>query len=212
MAAKFRNSGQTCICADRIFVADSIFDHFEREVIRRVQKLKIGDGFQEGVQVGPLINQAAVEKIEAQLEDAVSSGANIRCGGKRHRLGQTFFEPTVISGVRMDMRIAKEETFGPVIPLIRFQTEKEVIEMANRTNYGLASYLYTQDYSRMWRVAEALEDGMVSINGGLFSNEVIPFGGVKESGIGREGSKYGLDEYLEKKTISITEAGSTHDK
>lgn len=208
IASKFRNTGQTCICADRIFIENTIYDAFIQALVKAVKALKVGDGFEEGVQQGPLINAAAVEKVERHLKDAVSKGAVIACGGKRHSLGKTFFEPTVLDHVNLSMQIMKEETFGPVAPLMRFHTEADVIQMANDTDYGLASYIYSGDMDRIWRVAEALEFGMVSVNGGLFSNEASPFGGVKESGIGREGSKYGLDEYLEIKSICITRGPS----
>ncbi|MBU6383939.1 MAG: NAD-dependent succinate-semialdehyde dehydrogenase [Verrucomicrobia bacterium] len=203
IASKFRNSGQTCICADRIFVEDSIYDSFADALAKEVKKLKVGDGFETDVQIGPLINKAGLEKVESQIADALSHGAKTICGGKRHPLGGNFFEPTVLSHVTPKMRVCYEETFGPVIPLIRFKSEEEVVHMANDTEYGLASYLYSSDLNRIWRVAEALENGMVSVNGGLFSSEVFPFGGVKESGIGREGSKYGLDDYLEIKSIIL---------
>ncbi len=203
LASKFRNSGQTCVCADRIFVEDQIYDRFSLALVDAVKKLKVGDGFESGVQIGPLINMAAVEKIEGQIEEALSKGAKILCGGKRHFLGLTFFEPTVLCHVKPEMRIGQEETFGPVVPLIRFQSEADVIEMANNSEYGLASYLYTRDPDRIWRVAERLENGIVSVNCGIFSNEVTPFGGVKQSGLGREGSRYGLDEYLEMKYICM---------
>lgn len=206
IASKFRNSGQTCICADRIFIEDSIYDLLTKELVKAVKKLKVGDGFEEGVHQGPLINERAVEKVEAQIADAVAKGAKILCGGKRHPLGKTFFEPTVLCEVDLKMQIGREETFGPVAPLIRFKTEEEVIRMANDTEYGLASYLYSGNVDRIWRVAEALENGMVSVNGGIFSCEVVPFGGVKESGIGREGSKYGVNDYLEIKSIVLTSA------
>ncbi len=202
IASKFRNSGQTCICADRIFIQDPIYEKFSEALTLAVQNLKVADGFDPGATQGPLINAAAVEKVELHIADALAKGAKVITGGKR--LKGTFFEPTVLCDVSMDMRIAKEETFGPVAPLIRFKTEEEVIHMANDTQYGLASYLYTSHADRIWRVAEALENGMVSVNGGLFANEVVPFGGIKESGIGREGSKYGLDEYLEMKAICMT--------
>jgi succinate-semialdehyde dehydrogenase/glutarate-semialdehyde dehydrogenase len=200
--SKFRNTGQTCICADRIFVENSIYEPFSEALKKAVKKLKVGDGFAPGVTQGPLINKAAVEKVEAHISDALSKGAKTICGGKR--LEGTFFEPTILCDVAMDMRVAKEETFGPVAPLIRFKTENEAIQMANSSEYGLAAYLYTSDSDRIWRVSEALENGMVCVNGGLFSNEVTPFGGVKESGFGREGSKYGLEEYLEIKAICLT--------
>jgi succinate-semialdehyde dehydrogenase / glutarate-semialdehyde dehydrogenase len=204
IASKFRNSGQTCICADRIFVEDKIYDDFTQALVKSVQSLKVGDGLEPGIQQGPLINMAAVEKIERHVQDAVTKGAKILCGGKRHSLGKTFFEPTVICEVNGSMQIMQEESFGPVAPLMRFKTEEDVIKMANDTHYGLASYIYSRDIDRIWRVAERLEFGMVSVNGGLFSNEVAPFGGVKESGIGREGSKYGIDDYLEIKYICMT--------
>jgi succinate-semialdehyde dehydrogenase / glutarate-semialdehyde dehydrogenase len=202
IASKFRNSGQTCICADRIFIEDPIYEKFSEALSLAVQKLKAADGFDPGATQGPLINAAAVEKVESHIADALAKGAKVMTGGKR--IKGTFFEPTVLCDVSMDMRIAKEETFGPVAPLIRFKTEEEVIHMANDTQYGLASYFYTGHADRIWRVAEALENGMVSVNGGLFANEAVPFGGVKESGIGREGSRYGLDEYLEMKAICMT--------
>lgn len=204
IASKFRNSGQTCICADRIFVEEGIYETFSAELVKAVQKLKVGDGFEKGTTQGPLINNAAIEKVEAHIADALAKGAKVMCGGKKHSLGGTFFEPTVLCEIQGNMRIVKEETFGPVAPLIRFKSEKEAVQMANDTEYGLASYLYTRDIDRIWRVAESLENGMVSVNGGLFANEVIPFGGVKQSGMGREGSKYGIDEYLEIKTICLT--------
>jgi len=204
IASKFRNTGQACICADRIFVQDSIYEAFTHKLVHAVQTLKVGDGFEPGVQQGPLINSAAVEKVERHIKNAVAKGARIACGGKKHSLGKTFYEPTVLCNVDPTMEIMREETFGPVAPLMPFRTEEEAIRLANDTNYGLGSYLYTRDIDRMWRVAEALEFGMVSVNGGIFSNEVAPFGGVKESGIGREGSKYGIDDYLEIKYICVT--------
>ncbi|MBS0652454.1 MAG: NAD-dependent succinate-semialdehyde dehydrogenase [Verrucomicrobia bacterium] len=204
IASKFRNTGQACVCADRIFVENTIYDAFTQALIKAVKTLKVGDGFEKGVQQGPLINAAAVEKVERHLQDAVSKGATISCGGKRHPLGKTFFEPTIVENVDFSMQIMREETFGPVAPLMRFHTEAEAVQMANDTDYGLASYIYSSNIHRIWRVSEALEFGMVSVNGGIFSNEVAPFGGVKESGIGREGSKYGLDDYLEIKYICMT--------
>lgn len=206
VAAKFRNSGQTCICADRVFVEDGIYERFVKALVDRTKKLKVGDGFEPGVEQGPLINETAVLKVESHIKDAVSKGAKILCGGRRHPLGQTFFEPTVLDGVTRSMHIASEETFGPIVPLTRFKNEEEAIRMANDTAYGLASYFYSRDIDRVWRVAEALESGMVSVNGGLFANEAAPFGGVKESGLGREGSKYGIDEFLEIKYICMTSA------
>ena len=202
--SKFRNTGQACICADRILVEDKIYTDFTHALINAVKKLKVGDGFEAGVQQGPLINTAALEKVERHVNDAFSKGATIACGGKQHSLGKTFFEPTVLCDVTPSMQIMREETFGPVAPLMRFHTEAEAIRIANDTNYGLASYLYTRDIDRIWRISEQLEFGMVSVNGGMFSNEVAPFGGVKESGIGREGSKYGIEDYLEIKYICIS--------
>ncbi len=204
VAAKFRNTGQTCICADRIFVQDAIYETFTQKLVKAVKALKVGDGFGAGVQQGPLINSAALEKVDRHVKDAVSKGASIACGGKPHPLGKTFYEPTVLNHVNLKMEIMREETFGPVAPLMPFHSEEEAIRLANDTDYGLASYIYSRDIDRVWRVAEGLEFGMVSVNGGIFSNEVAPFGGVKESGIGREGSKYGIDDYLEIKYICMT--------
>jgi succinate-semialdehyde dehydrogenase/glutarate-semialdehyde dehydrogenase len=197
MGAKFRNSGQACTCANRIFIEEKIYKEFSAAFIRAVEALKVGDGLEPGVQIGPLINEAAVKKIEEQIQDAVSKGATIGCGGKRHPLGGTFFFPTVLCNVNDSMLIKKEETFGPVAPLFSFKTEEEVIQRANDTEYGLASYVCTKDTDRIFRVSEQLEFGIVSVNGGLFANEVAPFGGFKESGNGREGSKYGVDDYVE---------------
>jgi succinate-semialdehyde dehydrogenase / glutarate-semialdehyde dehydrogenase len=204
IASKFRNSGQACVCADRIFVEDNIYKQFTQALIEAVKSLKVGDGFETGVQQGPLINTAALEKVERHVKDAVSKGATIAWGGKRHPLGKTFFEPTILCDINPSMQIMSEETFGPVAPLMSFHSEAEAIRLANDTNYGLASYLYTRDIDRVWRISEQLEFGMVSVNGGIFSNEVAPFGGVKESGIGREGSKYGIDDYLEIKYICMS--------
>ena len=202
--SKFRNTGQSCVCANWIFVEDPIYETFTKALVKAVKALKVGDGFETGVQQGPLINTVAVEKVEQHVNDAASKGAIIACGGKRLPLGRTFFEPTVLSEVNLSMRIMHEETFGPVAPLFRFSTEEEAVHMANDTRYGLASYLYTRDIDRVWRISEQLEFGMVSVNGGMFSTEVAPFGGIKESGIGREGSKYGIDEYLEIKYICMS--------
>ncbi len=201
--SKFRNTGQTCVCADRIFIEDKIYDSFAADLVKAVKKLKVGDGFEPGVQQGPLINAAAVEKVEGHISDALAKGAVLACGGKRHPLGQTFFEPTVLCEVTPKMRIGHEETFGPVAPLIRFKSEEEALRMANDTSYGLASYFYSRDLDKIWRMAERLEFGIVSINSGIFSNEVAPFGGVKESGFGREGSKYGVDDFLEIKYLCM---------
>lgn len=203
IASKYRNTGQTCICADRIFVEDSIYETFTESFAKATQELKMGDGFSPDVRLGPLINEAAVAKVEAHIHDALAKGAKLVCGGKRHRLGRTFFEPTILTEVDEKMRIAQEETFGPVTPLFRFKTEQEAVYLANATSYGLASYLFSRDVNRVFRVAEKLDFGMVSINGGLFSNEVTPFGGIKESGAGREGGRAGLDAFLEMKYMCL---------
>jgi succinate-semialdehyde dehydrogenase / glutarate-semialdehyde dehydrogenase len=204
MACKYRNSGQTCVCANRILVQDGIYDAFAAKLVDAVQSLIVGDGSQAGVQQGPLIDMHAVEKAESHIADALSKGGTLLTGGKRHSLGGTFFQPTVLGDVTGDMRIAVEETFGPVAPLFRFTTENQAVQMANDTEYGLASYFYSRDMARVWRVSEALEYGMVGINTGILSNAAAPFGGVKQSGIGREGSKYGIDEYLEVKYLCMS--------
>ncbi len=208
MISKFRNAGQTCVCANRLFVQDGVFDAFSAKLAEKVSALKIGDGTADGVTQGPLIDAAAIEKVESHIQDAVSKGAKLIQGGKRHMIlnqtgGSTFFEPTVLAGVTTDALIFREETFGPVAPLFRFKTDDEVIELANRTEFGLASYFYSRDIGRIWKVAEALEYGMVGVNTGMISNEVAPFGGVKQSGLGREGSHHGIDEYLEIKYIAM---------
>ena len=195
MASKYRNAGQTCVCANRLYVQDGIYDAFAEKLVAAVAKLKVGDGQQEGVTQGPLIDQKAVAKVEQHIADAVSKGARVLAGGKRHSLGQSFFEPTVLADVTSDMMVAREETFGPMAPLFRFKTDDEVLALANDTEFGLASYFYSRDIGRIWRIAEGLESGMVGINTGLISNEVAPFGGVKQSGLGREGSKYGIEDY-----------------
>ncbi len=201
LAAKYRNAGQTCVCANRFLVQAGIYDAFAARLAERVAQLQVGDGSQPGVQQGPLIDAAALAKVQAHVADAVGKGARVLCGGKPHSLGGTFFEPTVLADVTPAMRVATEETFGPVSPLFRFETEAEAIQMANATEYGLAAYFYTRDVARCFRVGEALEYGMVGINTGLISNEVAPFGGVKQSGLGREGSRHGLDEYMELKYL-----------
>jgi succinate-semialdehyde dehydrogenase/glutarate-semialdehyde dehydrogenase len=203
MISKFRNAGQTCVCANRILVQDSVYEAFAEKLAVAVGKLSVGDGTEAGVNQGPLINMAAIAKIEEHVSDATAKGAKIAVGGNRHALGGSFFEPTILTGVTTDMKVTKEETFGPVAPLFRFKTEEEAIEMANDTEFGLAAYFYARDLGRVWRVAEALETGMVGVNTGLISTEVAPFGGVKESGIGREGSKYGMDDFLEVKYICM---------
>jgi len=199
--SKYRNAGQTCVCANRLFVHDKVYDAFAAKLADRVNALKVGPGTEPGVAQGPLINAAAVKKVEEHVSDATSRGARVITGGKRHALGGTYYEPTILADVTPDMTIFREETFGPVAPLIRFRTDAEVIELANRTEFGLASYFYSRDIGRIWRVAEALEYGMVGINTGLITTEVAPFGGVKQSGIGREGSMYGIEEYVEVKYV-----------
>lgn len=201
IASKFRNNGQTCVCANRIYVQDGVYEAFARKLADAVRKLRVGNGLEEGVSLGPLIDQRAVHKVEAHVADALAQGAQLVQGGTRHALGHGFFEPTVLVEVTQAMRIAQEETFGPVAALFRFQNERALLEMANATEYGLAAYFYSRDQARCWRVAEALECGMVGINTGLITNEAVPFGGVKQSGLGREGSRYGLDEYLELKYL-----------
>jgi succinate-semialdehyde dehydrogenase/glutarate-semialdehyde dehydrogenase len=203
IASKFRNAGQTCVCANRLYVQDGVYDEFARKLAVAVGKLKVGDGREEGVTQGPLIEEKAVRKIEQHIEDAQAKGAKLLLGGKRHALGHSFFEPTVLTDVTSDMLVAREETFGPLAPLFRFKTEDEVIAMANNTEFGLASYFYARDIGRVWRVAEAIESGMVGVNTGIISTEVAPFGGVKQSGLGREGSTYGMDDYLVVKYICM---------
>lgn len=203
MASKYRNSGQTCVCANRIYVQDGIYDALAERLVEAVSKLKVGDGRQEGSTQGPLIDEDAVAKVQSHIADATEKGATVRIGGKRSALGGTFFEPTVLTGVTQDMKVSKEETFGPLAPLFRFKTEDEAVAMANDTEFGLAAYLFTQSTARQWRVGEALEYGMVGINTGAISNEVAPFGGVKQSGLGREGSKFGIEEYVEMKYLCV---------
>jgi succinate-semialdehyde dehydrogenase/glutarate-semialdehyde dehydrogenase len=203
LASKYRNMGQTCVCANRFLVQDRVFDAFEAKLAARVKTMKVGDGAEPGVVQGPLINMEAVEKVERLLADAVASGARVEVGGHRHALGRTFFEPTVVTGVTPAMEIAREEIFGPVATLTRFKDEAEAIRLANDTDYGLAAYFYARDLGRVFRVAEALEYGMVAVNDGILSTEVAPFGGVKQSGIGREGSKYGIEDYLELKYVLL---------
>ena len=203
MVSKFRNSGQTCVCANRIYVQDGIYDALAEKLAAAVANLKVGDGRQEGSTQGPLIDEDAIAKVQSHIADATSKGAQVKIGGQRSSLGGTFFEPTVLTEVTQDMKVAKEETFGPLAPLFRFKTEAEAVAMANDTEFGLATYLFTQSTARQWRVGEALQYGMVGINTGAISNEVAPFGGVKQSGLGREGSKFGIDEYLEMKYLCI---------
>ncbi|MFV5646164.1 NAD-dependent succinate-semialdehyde dehydrogenase [Acinetobacter baumannii] len=203
MASKYRNSGQTCVCANRIYVQDGIYDALAERLVEAVSKLKVGDGRQDGSTQGPLIDEDAVAKVQSHIADATEKGATVRIGGQRSALGGTFFEPTVLTGVTQDMKVSKEETFGPLAPLFRFKTEDEAVTMANDTEFGLAAYLFTQSTARQWRVGEALEYGMVGINTGAISNEVAPFGGVKQSGLGREGSKFGIEEYVEMKYLCV---------
>lgn len=203
VTSKYRNSGQTCVCTNRFFVQETVYEEFAKKLVETVENLKVGNGMERDTQQGPLINRNALEKVEAHIKDAVNKGANILTGGKRHPLGGTFFEPTVIGDITGNMRIATEETFGPVAPIFKFKTEAEAIQMANSTEYGLAAYFYSRDVGRIWRVSEALEYGIIGINAGLISTEVAPFGGLKQSGIGREGSKYGIEEFLEIKYLCM---------
>jgi len=203
VASKYRNTGQTCVCTNRLLVQSGVYDVFAAKLATAVAAMKVGDGLKGDVQQGPLIDEASVEKVEEHIADAVAKGASIALGGKRHELGGTFFQPTILCNVTPQMLVAREETFGPVAPIFKFETEAEAIQMANDTEFGLASYLFTRDIGRVWRVSEALEYGMVGINTGLVSTEVAPFGGVKESGIGREGSKYGIEEFVEVKYLCM---------
>ena len=203
IVSKYRNAGQTCVCANRLLVQDGVYDAFAEKLAAAVAALKVGNGVDEGVNQGPLIDQAAVAKVEELLADAVVKGARILCGGKPHALGRTFFEPTIVADVTPDMRMAREEIFGPVAPLFRFKDDAEAIRLANDTEFGLASYFYARDVGRIFRVSDALEYGMVGVNTGLISTEIAPFGGVKSSGLGREGSRHGLDDYLEMKYVCL---------
>ncbi|MBB3065198.1 MULTISPECIES: NADP-dependent succinate-semialdehyde dehydrogenase [Limibacillus] len=203
IASKYRNAGQTCVCANRIYVQAGVYDVFAEKLAAAAAKIKVGNGMEAGVAQGPLIDEPAVQKVEEHIADAVSKGAKVVFGGKRHALGLSFFEPTILTGVTQDMAVAREETFGPVAPLFKFETEADVIAMANDTEFGLAAYFYSRDIGRVWRVAEAVEYGIVGINTGIISTEVAPFGGVKESGVGREGSKYGIDDFVEIKYLCM---------
>ncbi len=203
LASKYRNTGQTCICTNRFLVHDKVYDSFVEKLGKKVSELKVGDGFEDGVAQGPLIDEAGVGKVEEHLADATSKGARIVTGGKRHELGGTFFQPTVIADATPEMLVAQEETFGPLAPVFRFKTEEEAIKMGNDTPFGLASYFYSRDVARCWRVAEALEYGLVGVNAGLISTEVAPFGGYKESGLGREGGPWGIEEFLETKYVAM---------
>ena len=201
IASKYRNAGQTCVCANRLYVQDGVYDAFAEKLAAAVGKLKVGNGVEEGVTQGPMIDEKAMEKVEEHISDALAKGAKIALGGKRHALGHSFFEPTILTNVTQDMAVAREETFGPMAPLFRFKTEEEVVQYANDTEFGLASYFFSRDIGRIFRVSEALEYGMVGVNTGLISTEIAPFGGVKQSGLGREGSKYGIEDYV---TIKYT--------
>ena len=203
MASKYRNAGQTCVCANRVLVQDGIYDAFAAKMAEAVNGLKVGNGLEDGTQQGPLIDMRAVEKVEEHIADATAKGAKVAAGGGRHALGGSFFQPTLLTGVTPAMAVAREETFGPVAPLFRFSTEDEAVRMANDTEFGLAAYFYSRDVGRVWRVSEGLEYGIVGVNEGIISNEVAPFGGVKESGIGREGSKYGMDDFIEIKYLCM---------
>lgn len=203
LISKYRNAGQTCVCTNRFYVQDKVYDEFVKKLSAGAAKIKVGNGFEQGVQQGPLIDEQAVAKVSDHVSDALGKGAKLESGGSAHALGGLFYQPTVLSNVSRDMKIMQEETFGPVAAVVRFHTEQEAIAAANDTDFGLASYFYTRDVGRVWRVAEQLEYGMVGINTGLISNEVGPFGGVKQSGLGREGSKYGIDEYLELKYLCL---------
>jgi succinate-semialdehyde dehydrogenase/glutarate-semialdehyde dehydrogenase len=203
MVSKFRNMGQTCVCANRLYVQSGIHDAFVARLTEAIAGLKVGDGMALGVTQGPLITEAAVAKVEEHVADALGKGASLAIGGKRAALGRTFFEPTLLTGVTADMVVAREETFGPLAPVFRFDSEDEVVAAANASEFGLASYLFSRDIGRIFRVAERLQYGMVGVNSGLISSELAPFGGVKESGNGREGSHHGIDEYVEKKYILL---------
>ncbi|MGI9319372.1 MAG: NAD-dependent succinate-semialdehyde dehydrogenase, partial [bacterium] len=201
--SKYRNAGQTCVCSNRIYVQDGVYDEFAKKLAEEVTKMQVGSGFDDGIVQGPLIDMAAVEKVEEHIADAVNKGAELKLGGERHALGGSFFQPTILTNVSSKMKVAKEETFGPLAPLFRFTEESDVVRQANDTEFGLAAYFYSRDLARTWRVSEGLEYGMVGINTGIISNEIAPFGGVKQSGIGREGSQHGIEEYLEMKYLCI---------
>ncbi|RWE91535.1 NAD-dependent succinate-semialdehyde dehydrogenase [Mesorhizobium sp.] len=204
MISKYRNAGQTCVCANRLYIQEGVYDAFAAKLAKRVRQMKVGDGFAEGVTTGPLIDRNALKKVQEHVTDAVAKGATVEVGGKPASQGGLFFEPTILTGATGDMRLSREETFGPIAPLFKFSTEEDVIEMANNTEFGLASYFYSRDVSKIFRVAEALEYGMVGVNTGLISTEVAPFGGIKQSGLGREGSKYGIDDYTEMKYLCLS--------
>jgi succinate-semialdehyde dehydrogenase/glutarate-semialdehyde dehydrogenase len=203
IASKYRNAGQTCVCANRIYVQDGVYDAFASKLVEAVRKLKVGNGADDGVTQGPLIEEKAVAKVEEHIADALGKGARLLLGGKRHELGHSFFQPTVLADVNAGMMVAREETFGPLAPLFRFRTDEEAVALANDTEFGLAAYFYSRDIGRIWRVAEGLESGMVGVNTGLISTEIAPFGGVKQSGLGREGSTHGIEDYLVIKYICM---------
>ena len=203
IASKYRNAGQTCVCANRLYVQEGVYEQFAEKLVAAVGKLKVGNGQEAGVTQGPMIEEKAVLKVEEHIADALAKGGRLLAGGKRHALGHSFFEPSIVADVDASMQVATEETFGPLAPLFRFKTEEDVIAMANNTEFGLAAYFYSRDIGRVWRVADALESGMVGVNTGLISNEIAPFGGVKQSGLGREGSKYGIEDYLVIKYICM---------
>jgi succinate-semialdehyde dehydrogenase/glutarate-semialdehyde dehydrogenase len=203
LASKYRNAGQTCVCANRIYVQDGVYDAFAAKLAEKVRGFKVGGGTESGVVIGPLIDEQGMKKVEKHVADALDKGAKVVLGGKRHEKGGLFFQPTVLTNVTPEMLVSYEETFGPVAPLIRFKTEDEVIRLANNTEFGLSGYFYSRDVGRIFRVAEAMEAGIVGANVGIISTEIAPFGGVKQSGLGREGSKYGLEEYLEVKYILV---------
>lgn len=211
VASKFRNAGQTCVCANRVLVQDGIYDSFITGFSKAVEALRVGNGFENGVDQGPLIDDAAVAKVEEHISDALARGATLAAGGHRHSLGGTFFEPTVIAGATPAMQIAREETFGPVAPVFRFRSEEEAIELANATEYGLAAYFFARDVGRVWRIGEALDFGIIGVNTGVFSYEGAPFGGLKESGLGREGSRHGIDEFLEMKYLCLGDVSRSSD-
>ena len=203
IASKYRNTGQTCVCANRFLVQDGVYNEFADKLSEATDKLRVGPGLKGETEQGPLIDMAAVEKVEEHIQDALEKGARVVTGGERHELGGSFFQPTVIADVNTQMKVAREETFGPLAPLFRFKTDAEAVELANDTEFGLAAYFYSRDIGRIWRVAEQLEYGIVGINAGIISTEVAPFGGMKESGVGREGSHYGLDEFMEVKYLCM---------
>ncbi len=203
MASKYRNAGQTCVCANRIYVQDGVYDAFAAKLAEKLKTLKVGKGTESGVNIGPLIDAQGLAKVEEHVADAVAKGAKVVAGGKRSSLGGRFYEPTLLTGVTPEMKVSREETFGPVAPLFRFKDEAEALRLANATEFGLAAYFYSRDVGRVFRVAEGIESGMVGVNTGIISNEVAPFGGVKQSGLGREGSKYGIEDFLEIKYVCL---------